>query len=448
MDYIEAIADASPEQGLVRLDADTSMSPGSYEAALRCVGGGVLAVDEVMAGKAANAFVAVRPPGHHAETARPMGFCLFNSAAIVTRYAQKKHGAERAALVDFDVHHGNGSQDIFWSDRSVLYCSTHEMPLYPGTGAITERGESNTIVNAPLRAGDGGDQFREAFETAILPRLREFKPDVLVISAGFDAHTRDPLANLNLVEADFTWVTQKLMEVADAMLRRPHRLDARRRLRSAGPVALGRGARHRADAGVGVSTHAGGLPLPSGERVGVRGFLTLGRCNPSPAALRASTSPYGRGEESVRHAPPRYRAVRPPSTGTSAPVMKPAASDNRNTQADATSSGWPRRPSGISKASFCLTASGFLRAAGDLVDHRPGDEGRAQRIGAHRRLVARAVQRHRLGQQRHAALGGVVRGEVRAADEAEHRRHIDDRAALLCAAAGTRICSRGKCRRD
>ena len=215
MDYIEAIKDASPEEGLVRLDADTSMSPGSYEAVLRCVGGGALAVDEVMSGRATNAFVAVRPPGHHAETARPMGFCLFNSAAIVTRYAQKKHGAERAALVDFDVHHGNGSQDIFWSDRSVLYCSTHEMPLYPGTGAITERGQSNTIVNAPLRAGDGGDQFREAFETVILPRLRAFKPDVLIVSAGFDAHTRDPLANLNLVEADYTWVTQKLMQIAD-----------------------------------------------------------------------------------------------------------------------------------------------------------------------------------------------------------------------------------------
>jgi acetoin utilization deacetylase AcuC-like enzyme len=215
MDYIEAIKDASPEEGLVRLDADTSMSPGSYEAALRCVGGGVLAVDEVMTGKAKNAFVAVRPPGHHAETARPMGFCLFNSAAIVTRYAQKQYGAERAALVDFDVHHGNGSQDIFWSDRSVMYCSTHEMPLYPGTGAIIERGEYNNIVNAPLRAGDGGDQFREAFETVILPRLRAFRPDVLIISAGFDAHTRDPLANLNLVEADFTWVTQKLMQIAD-----------------------------------------------------------------------------------------------------------------------------------------------------------------------------------------------------------------------------------------
>ncbi|HEV2627609.1 MAG TPA: histone deacetylase family protein [Pseudolabrys sp.] len=215
MDYIEAIKDASPSEGMVRLDADTSMSPGSYEAVLRCVGGGVRAVDEVMSGSVHNAFVAVRPPGHHAETARPMGFCLFNSAAIVTRYAQKKHGAERAALVDFDVHHGNGSQDIFWADRSVLYCSTHEMPLYPGTGAVTERGQFNNIVNAPLRAGDGGDQFREAFETAILPRLRDFKPDVLVISAGFDAHTRDPLANLNLVEADFTWVTQKLMQIAD-----------------------------------------------------------------------------------------------------------------------------------------------------------------------------------------------------------------------------------------
>ncbi len=199
----------------MRLDADTTMSPGSYEAALRAVGGGMQAVDEVMTGKAANAFVAVRPPGHHTETARPMGFCLFNSAAIAARYAQKQHGAERAALVDFDVHHGNGSQDIFWSDRSVMYCSTHEMPLYPGSGAIGERGKFNNIVNAPLSAGDGGDAFREAFEVAILPRLRDFKPDILIISAGFDAHTRDPLANLNLVEADYAWVTKKLMEVAD-----------------------------------------------------------------------------------------------------------------------------------------------------------------------------------------------------------------------------------------
>jgi acetoin utilization deacetylase AcuC-like enzyme len=216
MDYIEAIRDASPEEGMVRLDADTSMSSGSYEAALRAVGGGTRAVDEVMTGKAANAFVAVRPPGHHTEVARPMGFCLFNNAAIAARYAQDRYDAERVAIVDFDVHHGNGSQDIFWSDKSVMYCSTHEMPLFPGTGAVSERGEFNTVVNAPLRAGDGGDAFRLAFETAILPRLREFKPDLLVISAGFDAHTRDPLANLNLVEADFAWVTKKLMEIADS----------------------------------------------------------------------------------------------------------------------------------------------------------------------------------------------------------------------------------------
>jgi acetoin utilization deacetylase AcuC-like enzyme len=216
MDYIESIRNASPDEGMVQLDADTSMSPGSLEAALRAVGGGVRAVDEVMTGKAANVFVAVRPPGHHAEVARPMGFCLFNSAAIAARYAQKKHGAERVAIVDFDVHHGNGSQDIFWSDRSVMYCSTHEMPLYPGTGSITERGEFNTVVNAPLRAGDGGEQFKQAMEGVIFPRLREFKPDLIVISAGFDAHTRDPLANLNLVEADFSWVTKKLMEIADA----------------------------------------------------------------------------------------------------------------------------------------------------------------------------------------------------------------------------------------
>ena len=215
MDYIEAIRDASPADGLVHLDADTSMSPGSFEAALRGAGGAMRAVDEVMNQKAGNAFVAIRPPGHHAETARPMGFCLFNNAAVAARYAQNRYQVERVSIVDFDVHHGNGSQDIFWADKSVMYCSTHEMPLYPGTGAVSERGEYDNIVNAPLSAGDGGDVFREAFETVILPRLRAFKPDFLVISAGFDAHTRDPLANLNLVEADYAWVTKKLMEIAD-----------------------------------------------------------------------------------------------------------------------------------------------------------------------------------------------------------------------------------------
>jgi len=215
MDYVEAVEQASPAEGLVRLDADTTMSPGTYEAVLRAAGGAVLAVDEVMAKRASNAFVATRPPGHHAETATPMGFCLFNNAAIAARHARAAHGAERVAIIDFDVHHGNGSQEIFWNDAAVMYCSTHQMPLYPGTGARTEEGAHRTIVNAPLRPGDGGEQFREAVETTILPRLRSFRPDLVIVSAGFDAHARDPLANLNLLEPDFAWATQKLMEIAD-----------------------------------------------------------------------------------------------------------------------------------------------------------------------------------------------------------------------------------------
>jgi acetoin utilization deacetylase AcuC-like enzyme len=215
MDYVERIRDATPKQGMVRLDADTSMSPGSFEAALRAVGGAIHAVDEVLAKRAANAFVATRPPGHHAETARPMGFCLFDNAAVAARYAQNHYGIARAAIVDFDVHHGNGSQEIFWADRSVMYCSTHQMPLFPGTGAVGESGDHNTVVNAPLRPGDDGQAFRAAFESRILPRLRDFKPELVIISAGFDAHMRDPLANLNLVENDFVWATQQIMDVAD-----------------------------------------------------------------------------------------------------------------------------------------------------------------------------------------------------------------------------------------
>src|SRR5580692_4634587 len=215
MDYVEEIREASPKEGLVHLDADTSMSPGSFEAALRAAGGAIFAVDEVVAKKTRNAFVATRPPGHHAETARPMGFCFFDNAAIAARYAQNRHGIARAAIVDFDVHHGNGSQEIFWADKSVMYCSTHQMPLFPGTGAVIESGEYNTVVNAPLRAGDGAEKFRDAFESRILPRLAAFQPELIVISAGFDAHYRDPLANLNLVEEDFAWATQKIMDVAD-----------------------------------------------------------------------------------------------------------------------------------------------------------------------------------------------------------------------------------------
>jgi len=215
MEYIVEVREAAPREGLIHLDADTAMSPGTFEAALRAAGGAIHAIDEVLTKKADNAFVATRPPGHHAETARPMGFCLFDNAAIAARYAQQRYDIANAAIVDFDVHHGNGSQEIFWSDKTVMYCSTHQMPLFPGTGAVGESGDHNTIVNAPLRPGDGGAAFRAAFETRILPRLAEFKPELVIISAGFDAHMRDPLANINLAEADFVWATQKLMDVAD-----------------------------------------------------------------------------------------------------------------------------------------------------------------------------------------------------------------------------------------
>ncbi len=214
-DFTDAVIAASPDRGLVQFDADTLMSPGTLDAVLHGVGAAAQAVDAVMQGEAENAFCAMRPPGHHAESKRAMGFCFFNNAAIAARHAQRAHGVERVAIVDWDVHHGNGTQEIFWDDPSVLYASTHEMPLYPGTGAPSERGAHGTIVNAPLRAGDGSDLFREAFEHTVLPRLEDFRPDLIIISAGFDAHWRDPLANLNLVEPDFAWATQQLMASAD-----------------------------------------------------------------------------------------------------------------------------------------------------------------------------------------------------------------------------------------
>jgi acetoin utilization deacetylase AcuC-like enzyme len=204
---------AMGESRLVRIDGDTVMSPASWEAALRAVGAGLQAVDEVMTGRAANAFAQVRPPGHHAEDDRAMGFCFFSNAAIAGLYARAKHGAERVAVVDFDVHHGNGTQDIYWSDKDLFYGSTHQMPLFPGTGEMSETGVGN-IFNAPLREGDGGDRFREAFQDRILKPLHNFGPDIIIISAGFDAHKRDPLGGLQLVEADFMWATERLANIA------------------------------------------------------------------------------------------------------------------------------------------------------------------------------------------------------------------------------------------
>jgi acetoin utilization deacetylase AcuC-like enzyme len=213
--YVTELRHIAPSSGMVYIDGDTSMSPGTWEAVMRGVGGAVAATDAVMSGAHNNAFVAVRPPGHHAEKATPMGFCFFDNAAIAARHAQRKYGIARAAVVDFDVHHGNGTQDIFWTDKTVMYCSTHQMPLFPGTGASSERGEHDNIVNAPLVSEDGGAQFRSAFENRILPHLRKFAPELIIISAGFDAHYRDPLASLNLKAEDFAWVTGKLMDVAD-----------------------------------------------------------------------------------------------------------------------------------------------------------------------------------------------------------------------------------------
>jgi acetoin utilization deacetylase AcuC-like enzyme len=211
--YLAKIRAAIPETGFSRIDSDTTASPRSMEAALISVGGAVAAVDAVFRKEADNAFVATRPPGHHAEKNTSMGFCLFNQAAIAARHAQKAYGAERVAIIDWDVHHGNGTQDIFYDDPSVIYCSTHQMPLYPGTGALRETGKGN-IFNAPLSANDGSDHFREAFKTRILPALEETRPDLIIISAGFDAHHRDPLAEINLVADDFDWATGKLMDIA------------------------------------------------------------------------------------------------------------------------------------------------------------------------------------------------------------------------------------------
>ena len=213
--HVDKVAATIPEEGMRQVDGDTHVGPESLDAALACLGAAMDSVDAVISGEADNAHVAMRPPGHHAERTTAMGFCLFNSVAVAARHAQRAHGLERVAIVDFDVHHGNGTQDIFWHDPSVLFASTHQMPLYPGSGAKGERGAHDNICNAPLSPGDGGARFREAMRERVLPALDAFRPDLLLVSAGFDAHHRDPLANLELEAEDFDWATGKLMDVAE-----------------------------------------------------------------------------------------------------------------------------------------------------------------------------------------------------------------------------------------
>ncbi len=211
--FLDKIRNSVPKNGAVKFADDTYVSPDSWESVKYAVGASIAAVDAVFEKDTDNAFVAVRPPGHHAETDAAMGFCLVNNIAITARYAQQKYGIERVAIVDWDVHHGNGTQQIFYNDPSVMFASTHQMPLYPGTGAENETGVGN-IHNVPLRQDDDGDVLREAFNTRILPEINDFSPDLILISAGFDAHFRDPLGGLKFTAEDFDWATGKLMEVA------------------------------------------------------------------------------------------------------------------------------------------------------------------------------------------------------------------------------------------
>jgi len=213
-EHLSAIKAAAPKHGTAALDADTHMSTGSLIAAYRAVGGNIKAVDMVMGGQATNAFCALRPPGHHAEKATPMGFCLFGNVAIAALHALERHGLERVAIVDFDVHHGNGTQDLLWNDDRILFCSTHQIPLYPGSGAAHERGASGNVLNIPLAPGSDGGDLRTAFNEQILPALLDHSPQMILISAGFDAHTADPLANLNLTEVDFANATRALCDFA------------------------------------------------------------------------------------------------------------------------------------------------------------------------------------------------------------------------------------------
>lgn len=214
-EYIDEVRAATPSEGYVSLDADTHVSPGSFEAAMRAVGGVCAAVDAVLAGEAQNAFVACRPPGHHAERAKAMGFCLFGTAAIGAMRALEQHGLERVAVLDFDVHHGNGTQDLLWDEARALFASSHQMPLYPGSGHVHETGAHDNVVNTPLAPMTGTVEMQRAWRDVILPAVTDFRPELIVVSAGFDAAAEDPLANLLWRDEDFDWVTDAICDVAD-----------------------------------------------------------------------------------------------------------------------------------------------------------------------------------------------------------------------------------------
>ncbi|NOD76172.1 MULTISPECIES: histone deacetylase family protein [unclassified Ruegeria] len=213
--YIRDIRSTRPSEGFAQIDGDTFMSPGSVDAAYRAAGAVVRAVDLVLSGDVSNAFCAIRPPGHHAETDTAMGFCLFGNAALAAKHALDHHRLNRVAVVDFDVHHGNGTQDLLWDEARALVVTSQQMPLWPGSGRPDETGVHDTVLNIPLAPGSGGAEMRAAYESQAFPRLRAFNPDLIIISAGFDAHQDDPLANLNWSTGDFAWITAELCKIAD-----------------------------------------------------------------------------------------------------------------------------------------------------------------------------------------------------------------------------------------
>ncbi len=212
--YVRGIRDARPSEGFSQIDGDTFLSPGSVDAAYRAAGAVIRAVAMVLEGSCQNAFCAIRPPGHHAETDTAMGFCLFGNAALAAKHALDHHGLSRVAVVDFDVHHGNGTQDLLWDEARALVITSQQMPLWPGSGRQDETGAYENILNIPLAPGTGGAEMRAAYETQAFPRLQAFKPELIIISAGFDAHQDDPLANLNWSTGDFAWITEKLCQIA------------------------------------------------------------------------------------------------------------------------------------------------------------------------------------------------------------------------------------------